>query len=100
MPPIMLGLLKGFMASFIIKGLKIILTNKGRGVFFSGVVQRAPHRPIPAQWLSGLGVGHSPKRFSGLFLGLFLIYIQNLARQRNVGVEDGQPRKKRPLGPG
>jgi hypothetical protein len=30
-----------------IKGLKIIVTKRDRGVFFSGIVQRVTHRPIP-----------------------------------------------------
>ena len=33
----------------VIKGHKIILTNRDRGVLFSGVVQRVTHRPIPAR---------------------------------------------------
>jgi len=38
-----------FTAFSLIKGLKIIVTNRDRGVFFSGVVQRVTHRPIPAR---------------------------------------------------
>jgi hypothetical protein len=64
---------------------------------FQGLSKGDPSAPIPAQRLSLLGAGLSPKPISSFFIGLPLSKILSLARQRDSEEMVDNPKKETPL---
>jgi hypothetical protein len=68
-----------------------------RGVSFSGIVQRDSAAFFPAQRLSLLGAGHTPKPISCFDKGLHLNKFSCLARPNSSGLMVDNPEKETPL---